>query len=874
MTDFLGRMRRMTWDEVAWRVRRTIRTNADRVNAWIRPPQWHRADLVHALNPETLDTGLRIDIDRGDWHAAHRALARTIRGRAARFPLDPATLPDVREEILSRWPDAGRRAAARADHILSGVYNVLGYRSLSFTPDGGAVDWHFDPIHERRAPMQFWADVPFLNHSVGDHKIIWELNRQQHWLVLGRALWLTRQRRYGWALVEQLESWMRANPPLMGINWASMLELAFRSIAWTWALHVLLADTDEDSMDPARRPWLVDMFIGLNRQLTHIERNLSHYYSPNTHLTGEALALYTVGVALPELARSAHWTQIGREILLRELDRQVCADGGHAERSTHYHRYTLDFYLLALLVAECVQDLPVVSRFTDAVTRMADFARAMADDRGRLPLIGDDDGGLLWPIDGRDCNDIRDSLALAAVVLARADFAPWGVPEEVFWIAGATASEFAPLVEAHRGETPPVASRVLAATGFVVVRDERRDHLVFDAGPHGYLNAGHAHADALSVTLTLGDRPFLIDPGTCTYTMEPALRDRMRDTVSHNTVTIDGRRQSVPAGPFHWSSRTDAHLDASRQNQHFDWAEAAHDGYGDVRHRRHVLRFGGGSWLIVDEVIGGARHEAVRYWHFDPAWAVRTDESGRLHAVHDDGASVWLLHDAIETLLIRGDERLGLGWYSPVYGTLVPTWTVRFSNEAPAPFWLATWITPDCGHGPQVGPFLDRPVADADRAGSSPIAVRLVDGDVVQVTVLRPGERKHRESRNSGTREYQTDARMFHYRTEAGRLAALHVADATHVLALRDGWLSIAADQVIADLSVSIQDDVVALWSSSPPARLRLQGQSLVRARVVRLNGRESSAERERNETLVITGVAWAEPRAHQAEDSRHVCVE
>ena len=49
-------------------------------------------------------------------------------------------------------------------------------------------------------------------------------------------------------------------------------------------------------------PWLVDMLIALDRQLTHVERHLSYYFSPNTHLTGEALALYVVGTALPELA--------------------------------------------------------------------------------------------------------------------------------------------------------------------------------------------------------------------------------------------------------------------------------------------------------------------------------------------------------------------------------------------------------------------------------------------------------------------------------------------------------------------------------------------------------------------------------------------
>src|SRR5262249_52754850 len=157
---------------------------------------------------------------------------------------------------------------------------------------------------------------------------------------------------------DELESWLRDNPPLVGINWASMLEIGFRAISWTWALHFLLAEHSGGAVrsagDPGQAdsaPWIVDLLVGLDRQLGHVEQNLSFYFSPNTHLTGEALALYVVGSALPELAASKRWVARGRAILLREIDRQIRVDGGHAEASTHYQRYTLDIYLLALLTA-------------------------------------------------------------------------------------------------------------------------------------------------------------------------------------------------------------------------------------------------------------------------------------------------------------------------------------------------------------------------------------------------------------------------------------------------------------------------------------------------------------------------------------------
>src|SRR5690348_18206419 len=112
-------------------------------------------------------------------------------------------------------------------------------------------------------------------------------------------------------------------------------------MSWLWGVHALLVE-DASSSDCDASGWLLDLLVGLDRQLTHVEHNLSRYFSPNTHLTGEALALYVVGRALPELAASGRWTAIGRRILLDEIDAQILPDGGHAERSLHYHRYTLD----------------------------------------------------------------------------------------------------------------------------------------------------------------------------------------------------------------------------------------------------------------------------------------------------------------------------------------------------------------------------------------------------------------------------------------------------------------------------------------------------------------------------------------------------
>ena len=481
----LARLAAMDRRELGWRAAAAARAAIDRARFALAPPRWNRRGLATRLGQPLDHVGAMLRRQRFD--DAHRELSRHVARRAPCFVVAPAQRPQVAERIARLFPDARDQAARRGDRVLFGAYDLLGYRGLRFDASGSFA-WNSDPVHDRRAPRGFWATVPYLDASSGDHKIIWELNRHQHWLVLGRAFWLTGDRKYRDRCIAELASWMEANPPLDGINWASMLELAFRSLSWVWALH-LFADPDADD----RAPWTVDLLLAVDRQLAHVERNLSLYFSPNTHLLGEALALYVCGRALPELEASARRADIGRRILLAEISRQIAPDGGHRERSAHYHRYTLDFYLLAAVIARVTHD-PVAGLFDRTVERLAGAARLLADDRGQLPHLGDDDGGMLLPIAGRDPLDVRDSLATASALLGREDLAIDGPHEETSWLLA--SHMFANHDQSRIPNPKSLPSGSLPDTGYFISRWSDGTHIVIDGGAHGFQNGGHAHADA------------------------------------------------------------------------------------------------------------------------------------------------------------------------------------------------------------------------------------------------------------------------------------------------------------------------------------------------------------------------------------------
>ena len=606
----------------------------------------------------------------------------------------------------ARWATEAGHLVAAADRVLAGTFDVLGYSGLSF---GSPVDWHFDPTSNRRAPRLHWSRIPFLSAElVGDHKVIWEINRHQYFLVLGRAFQVTGRAEYAQKFAEHLTQWMDANPPKTGVNWASSLEVAYRAISWLWAIELF-----RDS--PALTPALLRRALGyLHIHGRHLERYLSTYFSPNTHLTGEALGLFYLGTMLPEFRRASAWKSLGWSILERELPRQLLDDGVYFEQATYYHRYTVDIYLHALLLAKehgVAVPRTMVERLSLAAGHLADLMRP----DGTIPVIGDDDGGRLVQLEERALTDVRAALATASVVLERPELAgaAGSATEEVLWLLGPRGVQE---VESVVGAAPPQHLSALYPTGgYAIMRDgwgPLANHAVIDCGPLGAMNCGHAHSDALSIEVSIGGCPVFVDPGTYTYTRSKLDRDWFRHSAAHNTVTVDGQSSSEAGGPFSWELRADARLDGWWSGSLVDRFVGSHAGFqrlpDGVTHRREVLFVRGEYWVITDTVLTTGSHESIAHFHVATGSTVQSLSP----------TSAW-----IDAACASGRRRL----FFAVLGDVVTL------------DWGEDWVSPAYGRREQApyGRVFSRGTGRRDIVS---VLVPVVDGQSVSVTELSARE--------------------------------------------------------------------------------------------------------------------------------------
>src|SRR6266540_3363978 len=423
----LGKIRGISLNELRVRSRQRIARLSDRLRRG-RAPEMSDDELFSEFNP----------IWRGECVAD--ALRHCLRAKNRRF------LPSLeqRSEIVGmmnrRFPDERDAIINTAEAALAGKFSLLGHVGLSFgDPPDSPIDWSLDPVSGKRAPLRHWSKLrPLDPLGGGDPKVVWELNRQAHFVTLGQAYWLTNDDRFAAVFVDQVSAWIDANPVGMGVNWASSLEVAFRSIAWLWALGLCI-----DSRDVTP-----DFFTRLLKSLIehgrHIEKYLSYYFSPNTHLTGEALGLFYLGMALPELRRAERWRKAGLRILLEQLPKHLRSDGVYFEQASYYQRYTVDFYthLFAIIHTNGANGIALPRDEEQTLWRKLEkaFDHLMWIGRpdGSWPLIGDDDGGRLIKLAPRPCNDFRDTLAIGAAIFKRGDWkhVAGDAPSEMLWLLG------------------------------------------------------------------------------------------------------------------------------------------------------------------------------------------------------------------------------------------------------------------------------------------------------------------------------------------------------------------------------------------------------------------------------------------------------
>jgi len=386
---------------------------------------------------------------------------------------------------------------------------------------------------------------------------------------------------------------------------------------------------------------------------------------------------------------------------LKWLPLHVNVDGVYFEHSSYYHRFTTDFYTHFLILSQVNGEVLPAAVQTN-LQALLDHLMYITRPDGTSPLIGDDDGGRLVTLErNAAANDFRASLSTGAALFDRKDyrFVAGEGAEETLWLLGPAGLRIFDSIESREPEAKSIA---FSSSGYYVMRDSwtrEANYLLFDCGPHGVANCGHAHSDALSFELAAKGRTLLVDPGTYTYTGSKELRDWFRGSTGHNTLNIDGQSTSAPKGPFSWKTIANGVCLRWLSRNRFDFVEGKHDGYGrlpqPVSNKRSILFLKKDYWIMRDKVESSGEHRADLWFHFD------SGTHSTLEVVDDEMTIVNERDSAggfnICAFLPGGAWMAENGWVSHCYGERDPAPLYAFSTPVEGNVEIVTFLLPQAG---------------------------------------------------------------------------------------------------------------------------------------------------------------------------------
>lgn len=496
-------------------------------------------------------------------------------------------LAHFRGERTAKVPDgffeSEKADVAAADRIADfHSWPLLGFGEKCF---GSEIQWTRDPLSGYEWPLAYHRDIKLVRGDGSDVRVLWELNRLAHFLQLACAYSATKDERYSAEFVAQLRSWVEQNPCGRGPNWTCAMEVALRAMNLLAAFEVFRHSPQLDSE-------FLQFFLRLLQQhANYIRRHLEFsYIATSNHYLSDVVGLLWLGLLLPELRDAPQWRSFGLEQMLREMDKQVLADGADFEASTGYHRFVTELFLYSFMLCR-VNDVAIEERYWSKLRQMLVYVRAYLRPDGFAPLIGDSDSGQVLPVVRRRADDHAYLLDI-----------------------GARVFDDSTLNSEH------AVSQAFPDAGIYIMRD-RDLYLCFNASGAGLHGRGsHGHNDVLSIEVSAGGRPVIVDPGTYVYSADLQQRHDFRSTAFHSTVQIDGKEQNTIniETPFVIGNEAQPRVLEWKTNDDFDKVVAEHYGYS-VTHRRTVIfdkreRL----WLIDDEFFGDGEHVYEARFHFAP----------------------------------------------------------------------------------------------------------------------------------------------------------------------------------------------------------------------------------------------------------------
>lgn len=461
-----------------------------------------------------------------------------------------------------------------ADNIL--INNLVIFeRTLSFDKK---IDWHFGFYKNFRWKLEKSEKIDLYPREGVDVKYVWELNRHQFLSYLGLAYYITKDEKYAIKFRSLIEDWIKKNPPLIGINWYSPLEVSLRLSSWIFTLYFF-----HDSKNINNPNFFQKVFISMFQHAYF----LKFFYERRSfnHTIGALFGLYLFSKLFEEIKPFDKWEQKFFKRFSNQIKLQTRTDGSNIEQSINYHRFVLEYFTLFMLIN--IKSISIEDK--KLIEKMYDFLIYSIKPNKTFPHIGDSDCGKTLILTAYDKNPYLPLLNLGAIIFQRADLKYIG--DHISVISLLLLGEqgfktFDKLLSIANSKN----FKYFKKAGYIVVRSNwtnKANYLFVNFGNFGPQEAAHSHSDITNFIYSSQGKDLIIDSGTYQYNKAWAERNHYRSSKAHNIITINNLNQAKISDWFAWEKKPKINRKVKIRGEQLDLI-CTHNGFKGFNAKRVI----------------------------------------------------------------------------------------------------------------------------------------------------------------------------------------------------------------------------------------------------------------------------------------------
>ncbi|MCP4402932.1 MAG: hypothetical protein GY801_37220 [bacterium] len=587
---------------------------------------------------------------------------------------DASALLEAKEQILAH------RFRLFASHSIQADAQILWNRSYE---PGAAVD---TDLWQPGKPYQAAELEADREHDI---RFVWEFNRHQHFLDLGKAYWYTGDEACAQEFVEELSAWIEQNPYPLSVNWAKPYEIALRGIFWIFGYSFFFRSELVDEEFFCR-------FYQALLEHGHAIHKALQRPDPSTrkhHLVAQAAFLYLLGTMFPEYVQSKEWGKFAWDVL--QWNTPLLSSEELMQDCVASLSSTIELYIMVLLVRKNnrYHVPPVVFETLNAM--MQHLSAFMKPD-GSLARFGE-----VWPCHlltgmfASNPDKAQYLFSLAAILLKNPNLAFIGrrIDASLLWFLGEEGrQEF----ENIQMSPPEKSSYLLSNASYAIMRDgwgPAGSYCLLATAATGTHASHQGHSDLFSFELVIRGRGYINDSGPYSFHADE-WNEYFRSMCAHNSITVDRVEHLL----FDHKSLT-SECDIWASTPRFDLLSAFHSGFEELAeaiiHRRAVFYRKPDYWIFCDLLTGEGQHFFDQYFHFLP-FRLHVDFTNKcVNAKLGDNEHFILMpfnaHE-LDVSIFTGGESPDSGWIGKGYKQQVEAPFIRYGKKTSAPTSFHTLI--------------------------------------------------------------------------------------------------------------------------------------------------------------------------------------